>query len=69
MEALTATTKSIQIELKQEKDNFNAIKTKFEQETETLSTVRAELEQSKSSLDQEMACHASTKRLVYYRES
>ena len=55
---------SIQVELDQERCNFDAIKSELAQEKVALAAVKTDVDHQKSALDQEMACHTATKRLV-----
>ena len=55
---------SIQVELDQKRCNFDAIKSELAQEKVALAAVKTDVDHQKSALDQEMACHTSTKRLV-----
>ena len=60
----TGKVNSIQIELDQERCNFNAIKAELAQEKVALTSVKTDVDHQKSALDQEIACHTATKRLV-----
>ena len=60
----TGKVNSIQIELDQERCNFNTIKAELAQVKFALTCVKTDVDHQKSALDQEIACHTATKRLV-----
>ena len=60
----TGKVNSIQMELDQERCNFNVIKAELAQEKVALTSVKNDFDHQMSALDQEIACHTATKRLV-----
>ena len=60
----TGKVNSIQIELDQERCNVNAVRAELDQKKAALTSVKTDVDHQKSALDQEIACHTATKRLV-----